>query len=85
MNDNLAKPSASAEIDLARGLEMIGEAFPAAAATPDDDGPTEAWEADEAYPSGLFGSAIAIVLQEPLRALVWSAGVGITIWLLTSK
>ncbi len=85
MSDDKATASGNFEQDIARGVAMIGEALPEVTAKPDDDGAEEIMAAQDAYPSGLLGAVLAIVREEPLRALVWAAGIGMAVGLLTSK
>ncbi len=83
MIDDKVFPSVKSEEDMAPGLKMIGEALPELAA--DEVESDYVTELDEAYPSGLPGAVAAIIRDEPVKALLWAAGIGIAIALLTSK
>ena len=85
MIDDKVFPPAKSEEDLASGVQMIGEALPKLAADEVEADNDDVTELDEAYPSGLPSALAAIVRDEPVKALLYAAGIGVAIWLLTSK
>lgn len=85
MIDDKVFPPVKSEEDIARGLKMIGGALPKLAADEVDADTDDVTELDEAYPAGLPGAVAAILRDEPMKALLWAAGIGIAIGLLTSK
>jgi len=81
MIDNKVFSSVKPEENMAPGLKMIGEALPELAAEDPDD----VTDLDQTHPAGLPGAVAAFVRDEPVKALLWAAGIGIAFALLTSK
>ncbi|WP_156323417.1 hypothetical protein [Bosea sp. AAP35] len=85
MIDDKVFPPVKSEEDIGRGLKMIGGALPELATDEVEADIDDVTGLDEAYPSGLPGALAAIMRDEPLKALLWAACIGIAIGLMTSK